>query len=279
MNKKIILSIAACCISVSMCQGYVSPIEVKAETGGVPGQVDNIYDNAYGVGIGDATMVLKHYAMNAAGLEGPIDNIVMRVGADVNGDDIINVSDATTILKFYAEYASGKDVIPSDYFKVYDVYSAAFDAYKDITEDFMNTCKNSGLEPRYDLAYIDGNMIPELILSPSTTHVDGGCTIYTYLNGKAILLGENCFGSMGEVKCGWGDGIIVNDMAYTGLRGISVKKLEHGELKEIMYADINYLTGKATLNGAASTESEVEAAIESVAPSTFTYGRSYIEFK
>jgi len=106
MNKKIILSIAACCISVSMCQGYVSPIEVKAETGGVPGQVDNIYDNAYGVGIGDATMVLKHYAMNAAGLEGPIDNIVMRVGADVNGDDIINVSDATTILKFYAEYAS-----------------------------------------------------------------------------------------------------------------------------------------------------------------------------
>lgn len=271
MNKKIILSIAACCIAVSMCQGYVSPIEAKAETGGEPGQVDEIP----GVGPSDATLVLKHYAMNAAGLKGPIDDIVMRVGADVNGDDLINVSDATDILSYYARNASGLDV--SDCFKVYDVYDAAFEAYEEIVRDFMNNCKNSGLDPCYDLAYIDGNMIPELILSPSTIHANGGCTIYTYLNGKAILLGENCFGEMGEVKCGWGDGIIVNDMAYTGLRSISVKKLEHGELKEIMYATINYLTGEATLNGAASTESEVEAAIESVAPYVDNCGRSYDE--
>ncbi len=275
MNKKAVLSTIACCIGLSICcQSYIFPTEVQAETGGVPGQVDDIYDDPDGVGLGDATMVLKHYAMTMAGMEGPINDIIMQTGADVNGDDIIDISDATDILRYYAANMAGLDVNPSDYFNVYNVYEDAWNAYRNITADFLESCSKSGLDPAYDIVYIDDNMIPELILSPSTTHVNGGCTIYTYLNGKAVLLGENCFGEFGEIKYMSGNSIIINDMAYTGLRGISVKELERGKLTETINGTINYLTGECTLNGTSSTEAAVEAALEPF-KDCFTAGRSY----
>lgn len=275
MNKKTALSTIACCIGLSVCcQSYVFPTKAAAETGGVPGQVDEIYDEPDGIGLGDATMVLKHYSMTMAGMKGPINNIIMQTGADVNGDDIIDISDATDILRYYAANMAGLDVNPSDYFNVYNIYEDAWNSYKNITADFLKSCSKNGLDPAYDIAYIDDNMIPELILSPSTTHVNGGCTIYTYLNGKAVLLGENCFGEFGEIKYMSGNSIIINDMAYTGLRDISVKELERGKLTETISGTINYLTGECTLNGASSTESAVEAAINPF-KDCFTAGRSY----
>lgn len=277
MNKKTTLSTIACCIGLSICcQSYAFPTEVQAETGGVPGQVDNIYDEPDGIGIGDATMVLKHYTMTMAGMKGPINDIVMQTGADVNGDDIIDISDATDILRYYAANMAGLDVNPSDYFNVYNVYEDAWNAYRNITADFLESCNKSGLDPAYDIVYIDDNMIPELILSPSTTHADGGCTIYTYLNGKAVLLGENCFGEFGEIKYMPGQSIIINDMAYTGLRSISVKELERGKLTEIMSGTINYLTGECTLNGTSSTEAAIETALEPFKDCN-TKGRSHTD--
>lgn len=248
------------------------PMSAGAELGAVPGQVDDIYDPAYGTGLGDVVMVLEHYAMTAAGLEGPINDMYLRIGAEVTGDDIIDLDDACAMLNLYAAYAAGLDVSITDYFGIYNAYDEAYEAYKTIAAEYFET--HSDLEPAYSIVYIDDNMIPELVLSPGTTR-GAGCTIYTYLNGEAVLLGEDAFGQFGEVECVPEHSIIINDTAWTGYRYITAHRLERGELTEFFAASIDYNTGECTMNGASSTESAVESAVSDIVSVSPVTGRAY----
>lgn len=224
------------------------------------------------IDLDDAVAVLTHYSRTAAGLGGTLTDNYGITGGDTDANGKIDLDDAVNILTFYARQAAGFGWDWS-IFPAYQIQDDAIAAYKTIVEKFLDETPDltgdPDMGPRYDIVYIDNDSIPELILSPTTVHAGGGCTIYTYVDGNAICLGDS-FGSLGTIKyesydyvSGHGTGYIVSENGYTGLGWAYILYLDRGVLTEQHYLQANYTNGTFEIDGVSVTESRYNDFLDS----------------
>ncbi len=276
MNIKKILTATAA--STLLCTAFTAvPMTVCAEPMPMPG--DPNADT--GINIADATAVLEHYARTSAGMAGTLVDNFGIVGGDVDGNRRIDISDATLILEYFSKTSAGFNVDNEAFFPVYALRSAVLDGYKEIVTDFLGQA-NAGSEPgeglAYELACIDEDFIPELILSPNTTSY---CTLYTHLNGEPLLMG-NTFGSSGALPylhtndpTQHGTGIIFTEGVNDDYSWMKIQYLKNANLTTLVDFTRANITGEFTMNGAPATKEEVVAVLIDYSKSMITAGRAW----
>lgn len=107
------------------------------------------------------------------------------------------------------------------------------DAYAEILHAEL---ENSVTFARFCLTHIDGDSIPELIISPAwvTTSVP---TVYTYYNGEAVEIGS--FGSMGGFEFAYQKNIIHSAFLSIGYSTNSFSMIADGTYETIAYFENN----------------------------------------
>ncbi len=248
----------------------LAPMGVSAEPTPEPGSVPIEYAETR---LDMAVVILEHYAQTAVGLAPIFTDNFGICAADTNADGKIDLSDASAYLTYYAMNAAG---IPMYMETVADIFTAwhtandALAAYQPIAEQFLKDAANTNEGGAYSIVQLDNDFIPELVLSPDTSHYAGACTIYTYVDGEVVLLGENCFGSMGYIQYThtndpqWhGTGYIITEDGYTGYCWATVQYLYRGELTTVHELVMDYNTNEFSIDGVPSTEAECRAFIDS----------------
>lgn len=246
------------------------PMGVSAEATPEPGSVPFGYAETR---LDMAVEILKHYAQTAVGLAPIFTDNYGICAADTNADGKIDLPDASAYLTCYAMSAAGIPMYMetfADIFTAWHVANDALAAYQPIAKQFLEDTANTNEGGAYSIVQLDNDFIPELVLSPDTSHYAGACTIYTYVDGEVVLLGENCFGSFGYIQYthtydpSWhGTGYIITEDGYTGYCGATVQYLYRGELTTVHQLIMNYNSNEFSIDGVPSTEAECEAFIDS----------------
>lgn len=142
--------------------------------------------------------------------------------------------------------------------------SVSDDAWK---EAYLEVLRNTerDLEYAFWLGYVDNNDIPELFISDGGAHFCG-VDVYTYCNGKAVLLchdGE--FGSIGYIER---QGYLCGQYEGMGERMCNVYEVKNG-LAEMIYS---------TYDNSNSTDKEIERTINEKAVTEEEMQNFYDEF-
>jgi len=83
-------------------------------------------------------------------------------------------------------------------FAASDAYPAAEKAFEGIMDDIYKIAEDPVLDPRFDLAYIDGDDIPELLVCYGNYHVSGVC-IYRYDPALDEVISYGEYGTSGNL--------------------------------------------------------------------------------
>lgn len=100
-------------------------------------------------------------------------------------------------------------------------------AYKDILYNFSG----QGDEPRFLLVYIDGDNIPELIISEGNDHVSG-VHVYTYYNNSVEEVGY--YGEYGSICYDEGENKFYRQFNGMGTELLSVIEIKNGKENELV---------------------------------------------
>ena len=100
-------------------------------------------------------------------------------------------------------------------------------AYAEILRSNLAQMSQYSMVPKFALAYVDNDEIPELITAMSNIHI-AGCQVYTMYEGQAVELGE--FGDFGTVAFAPHTGILCPDYFINGgYEGTKYFEIENGE--------------------------------------------------
>lgn len=100
-------------------------------------------------------------------------------------------------------------------------------AYKKILKNFHSDFG----EPRFSLAYIDNDNIPELLISVDGSHA-GTVYVYTYYKNKAKEVGN--YGEYGTIIFGEKENKIYSEYVGMGISLVSVYEIQNGREKELV---------------------------------------------
>lgn len=100
-------------------------------------------------------------------------------------------------------------------------------AYKEILKNFHSDFG----EPRFSLAYIDSDNIPELLISVDGSHA-GTVYVYTYYKNKAKEVGN--YGEYGTIIFGEKENKIYSEYVGMGISLVSVYEIQNGREKELV---------------------------------------------
>lgn len=100
-------------------------------------------------------------------------------------------------------------------------------AYKEILKNFHSDFG----EPRFSLAYIDNDNIPELLISVDGSHA-GTVYVYTYYKNKAKEVGN--YGEYGTIIFGEKENKIYSEYVGMGISLVSVYEIQNGREKELV---------------------------------------------
>ena len=89
--------------------------------------------------------------------------------------------------------------------------------------------------PKFCLCFIDGDDIPELVISTGDFHA-AGCYVFTYADGRPVNLGP--FGSFGTIQYVEKSGIIIDGLGNNGYLNETYYKLENGMIDSLLDFEI-----------------------------------------
>ena len=121
-------------------------------------------------------------------------------------------------------------------------------------------------KPKFCLCFIDGDDIPELVVSTGDFHA-ASCYLFTFSNGKAVNLGP--FGTFGTVQYVENSGIVIDSLGNTGYLNETYYKLENGMIDSLL--DIEIETGDSEIymiDGSEITKAQYDSLVAKVTGGT-----------
>ena len=136
-------------------------------------------------------------------------------------------------------------------------------AYKGVLLDLKKAdVELTTQEAKFCLCYIDGDDIPELVVSTGDFHA-AGCYVFTFSNGKAVNLGP--FGSFGVIQYIEKSGVIIDNLGNNGYFNETYYKLENGMIESLLDFEIETIDSeKYYIDGSEITKAQYDSLVSKV---------------
>lgn len=168
-----------------------------------------------------------------------------------------------------------------------EAYRETLDAYRSSDSYYPETTGEVTFGARWDLCDVNGDDIPELFISPDTSHAFG-CRVYSFIGGEAVLLEERegqLFGEYGLTNVcpeahlirGYHFGMGTEIIGYYAFDGEQITEKDHFIATSVYLSEDEGTEDTYTRNGAEISEEEYNAAVEGYEALAWTenVGRAY----